>query len=895
MDRAAGEADLRAGAGRDDATGGLLWTKLAAPPPRADLVARPRLTRRLDEAAGRKLTLLSAPPGSGKTTLVGAWLARQRRPVAWLALDEDDNDPARFWTYAIAALERAYPGATGPAPALLRAPRPPAARAILTTLLNALPAAEGAVYLVLDDYHLIAARDIHDALDYFLARLPPHVRLVLTSRTDPPLALARLRARGELAELRAADLRFTPDEAAGFLGGAMGLRLAPEHVALLEERTEGWIAGLQLAALSLRGRDDPGAFIAGFAGDHRYVADYLADEVIDRQPERIRAFLPRIAILDRMCGPLCDALTGGTEGAILLAELERANLFLVALDDERRWYRYHALFAGALRERLRRTFPEEIPELHRRASAWFEREGMTEPAVRHALAAGETERAATLVGRVAEAYWKRGDIARPELCLFHSWVRLVAGRFAEGLRRLDEAEGALRARPDAPALHGALCAIRATLARADGDHAGSSALARRTLALAPEGETTWRAIAALNLGQNAHATGDLAGARRAFAETLRLSERGGDLFGAVTAMLGAAGVEEDMGHLHTAAELAVRGLETYGPAGAPLPPIAGYFVIGLATLAYEWNRLDEAERLAGECLELGRTGELFDLLYNGSITLARIRKARGDHPGALRAVGEALRPAAYGRLPSLAAAAAAWRTHILFAQGDRAAAARWVDAALSAQAAREREGAGVGAHREQWIPPALLPCLLVGLGRTEEALALLDPLIHEAESAGYTGNLIAARAARALALHAMGEEGEALAALGRALALAEPEGYVRTFADMGAPMADLLARLAAAPGALPVGRAYLAALIDACGAAGAPPSSPPGAPRAESLSEREREVLRLMAGGAANREIAGALVVSIHTVKTHVAHILAKLHAANRTQAVARARELRLV
>ena len=297
---------------------------------------------------------------------------------------------------------------------LLRAPQPPTMRGLMTALLNALDAVDDAIYLVFDDYHVITARAIHDALDYLLARLPQHVHLVLASRADPPLALAQLRARDELTELRAADLRFTGEEAASFLADVMNLRLAPAQSALLEQRTEGWIAGLQLAALSLRGRDDPDAFLDRFAGDHRYIADYLAGEVIDRQPERLRAFLLRTSILDQLCGPLCDAVVeegADVDSEALLAELERANLFLIPLDDERRWYRYHALFATALRQRLRQTASEEIPALHQRASAWFEREGMTEPAVRHALAAGETERAAALVERVAESYWKRGDIA----------------------------------------------------------------------------------------------------------------------------------------------------------------------------------------------------------------------------------------------------------------------------------------------------------------------------------------------------------------------------------------------------------------------------------------------------------------------------------------------------
>jgi LuxR family transcriptional regulator, maltose regulon positive regulatory protein len=894
---------------------GLLRTKLTAPPQRAHLVVRPRLTQRLEDALRRKLTLVSAPPGSGKTTLLSAWLAQVGQPIAWVSLDEDDDDPIRFWTYAVAALERAYPGATGSMLALLRAPQPPTMRGLLMALLNALDAATDPVYLFFDDYHVITARAIHDALEYLLARLPPHVHLVLASRTDPPLPLAQLRARGELTELRAADLRFTGKEAASFLADVMSLRLAPAQIALLEERTEGWIAGLQLAALSLRGRDDPGAFLDRFAGDHRYISDYLAGEVIDRQPERLRAFLLRTSILDQLCGTLCDAVIregADVDSESLLAELERANLFLIPLDDERRWYRYHALFAAALRQRLRQTASEELPALHQRASIWFEREGMTEPAVRHALAAGETERAAALVERVAGAYWKRGDIAalralldalpdavmlaQPRLCLFHSWVRLIAGRFVEGLRRLEEAEESLRAHPDAsdaPVLQGALYAIKAAVARAGGDHEESNALARRTLDLTPEDETIWRAIATLNLAENAFAAGDLAAARWAAAETLRLGERGGDSFGAIIATLGAAAVEERLGHLSAATALIRRSLERYQSMGAPLPSAACYLLIGLAARLYEWNQLDEAERLTNECVALGYSGDIFDGQYNGYVVRSRIRQAQGDHAGALRAIVEAERLTADGLIPSMSATAAARKAHILFAQGQRAAAARWVDDTLDTLAASRgrREALGDEKRPNYLIPLDTLPYLLIRLGRAEEALAILDPLISEAEATGYMDMLIPALATQTLALHALGREEAARAALGRALALAEPERYIRTFADMGEPMAALLTSLAAAPDAPPVAREYLNTLLDACAADGALHVEASSVSTTEALSEREREVLRLLAAGAANQDIADALVVSIHTVKTHVAHILAKLHAANRTEAVARARE----
>jgi LuxR family maltose regulon positive regulatory protein len=466
----------------------LVATKLIPPRPRPGVVVRPRLIRRLDDALSCRLALLSAPAGSGKTTLLGDWLARQQCPVAWVSLDDGDDDPILFWMYVTTALEGALPGATGPALALLRAPRVPPLRNITAVLLNALGAAEQPVVLVLDDYHAITDQAIHETLGYVIDHLPAHVHVLLASRTDPPLALARLRAHGEILELHADTLRFTTEEAASFLAETMGLQLSPQQTALLETRTEGWIAGLQLAALSLRGQDDVTAFLETFTGSHRYIVDYLTDEVLDRQPGHIREFLLRTSPLDRLCGPLCDAVTGTGAGQEILAYLERAHLFLIPLDHERRWFRYHALFAEALRQRLQEALPaDEIAGLHRRASAWIEHEGMLRDAVTHALAGGAMDRAATLVREITEACWKRGDAAaaravldalpdtfvqtRPRLCLFRSWMCLVSGRFPAGNHWLDEAERSLDATAahtepaEHDALLGALLAIRATLAR----------------------------------------------------------------------------------------------------------------------------------------------------------------------------------------------------------------------------------------------------------------------------------------------------------------------------------------------------------------------------------------------------------------------------------------------
>src|ERR671920_419673 len=451
----------------------ILTTKLYVPPPRPHAVLRPRLTGRLNEGLHRKLTLISAPAGFGKTTLLGEWVAGCERPAAWLSLDEADSDPTRFLAYLVTALQTIAANVGEGVLGALRSPQPPPTESILTALLNEIAAVEDDFVLVLDDYHVVDAKPVDDALSFLIEHLPPRMHLVIATREDPQLPLARLRARGQLSELRAADLRFTPSEAAEFLEGAMGLSLSPEDVAALETRTEGWIAGLQLAALSMRGREDVSGFIRAFAGDNRYIVDYLVEEVLQRQPERIRSFLLQTSILERLSGPLCDGVTGQEEGNARLEALERGNFFVVPLDDRRHWYRYHHLFAEVLFAHLIQERPDQVSTLHRRASEWYEQNGSAADAIRHALAAGEFERAADLI----EGAWpamrqNRQEAAllgwlealpdevlhcRPVLGVGYAHVLLASGEFEGVEDRLRDAERWLdttadrRARPDAPA------------------------------------------------------------------------------------------------------------------------------------------------------------------------------------------------------------------------------------------------------------------------------------------------------------------------------------------------------------------------------------------------------------------------------------------------------------
>ena len=492
--------------------GPLLETKLHLPRWRRDLVARPRLSERLSRGAESALTLVSAPAGFGKTTLLAEWLAAAAadgRSVAWLSLDQRDNDPALFWTYLVAALKTAAQGAGASALSLLQPPQPPN-EAGLVTLLNDLDALPNDVVLVLDDYHVIDARDVQDGMAFLLEHLPPQIHLVIASRADPALPLARLRGRGELVEIRAADLRFTPGEAAAYLNEVMGLVLTARDVAALEGRTEGWIAALQLAALSMQGREDTAAFIAGFAGDDRYIVDYLAEEVLQRQPEHVQLFLLQTSILDRLSGPLCDAVTGQDGGKAKLAALERGNLFLLPLDDRRRWYRYHQLFADVLQAHLRDEQPDEVPDLHRRASGWYEQNDEPAEAIRHALAAGDYERAADLVELAIPAMRR----SRQEAAV-HGWLELLPDEVVRVRPVLSVGyAGALLARGELEGVEGRLRDAERWLDTAAGIRPGSQAPSAEMVVVDDEEFRRLPAAIELYRAAQALARGDVPGTVR---------------------------------------------------------------------------------------------------------------------------------------------------------------------------------------------------------------------------------------------------------------------------------------------------------------------------------------------------------------------------------------------
>jgi LuxR family maltose regulon positive regulatory protein len=866
-------------------------------------VSRPRLIERLDAGLDHKLTLLSAPAGSGKTTLLGEWLARFRDRAAWLSLDEGDNAEASFWTYLAAALQTVEADLGQDALRLLEAPQPPAAQVILTALLNEITTCPHQIILVLDDYHHISEPAIHQGLTFLLAHQPPNLHLVIATRADPPLPTYRLRARGQLTELRAADLRFTAGEAAAFLNAVMGLDLAREEVKALEARTEGWIVGLQLAALSLQGRADAREFIAAFRGGHHYVLEYLTHEVVRRQPEAVQRFLVQTSILDRLCGPLCDALTGQSDGAATLAALHRQNLFLLALDDEHRWYRYHHLFADLLGNLLReRWSAEQIRDLHLRAADWYERNGLTAGAVRHALAAPDYDRTARLIEQNSLAMVTRGELAtllrwiealprdvahsRPWLCVHQAWPLTLAGQAAAAgplLRQIESQVPLQGATPEDREILGHVAAMRAMAAMMANDMPRAVDLAHRAGELLPPDNLIPRNIIPSVLGIAHYAGGELAQAGQALAEELHFGRAAGSLWTIVRTFCDLADLEIVRARLHRAADLCHQALREAEVRGARRFGVVGYALVKLAEIRYGQNDLVAAHDHALEGLRLMQGWQQPYEMVIGYTALAAILQARGD-AGALEALenAETIRAAHphYHRLDTFVRRC---RVRLsLVAEGPEAAAHH---------AAGVRLGeTGPPLYREG--EQVLLARLLVARRAWDEARPRLARLAAEAEAGGRFGHLIEILALQALAHQAGGDTGRALAALERALTLGETVGYARPFVELGAPLVPLLQQ-AAARGTTPD---HLRGLLAALGAGAPAAPSPSGRPAlVEPLTGRELQVLQLIAGGHTNQEIADALVISLNTVKKHASNVYGKLGVDSRTQATLRAQELGLL
>jgi LuxR family maltose regulon positive regulatory protein len=909
----------------------ILATKLFVPPPRPKVVLRPRLIERLNEGLHRKVTFISAPAGFGKTTLLGEWVAGGERPAAWLSLDESDNDPTRFLAYLVAALQTVAPEIGVRVLGALQSPQPPPTESILTALLNEIAAVEDDFVLVLDDYHVIEVRAVDDALAFLLDHLPPRMHLVIATREDPQLPLARLRARGQMDELRAADLRFNPSEAAEFLEGVMGLSLSAEDIAALETRTEGWIAGLQLAALSMRGREDVPGFIRAFAGDNRYIVDYLVEEVLQRQPERIRSFLLQTSILDWLNGPLCDAVTGQKDGNALLETLERGNLFVVPLDDRRQWYRYHHLFAEILQAHLMQERPDQIPTLHRRASEWYEQHGSTADAIRHALAAGEFERAADLIELEVPATRRSRQEAtllgwlkalpdelfyvRPVLNVHYAGTLLQSGQLDGVEDRLRDAERWLdttavtRERPDEPAtemvvmheeafrrLPGSIAMYHAGIALARGNVPETVTYARRVLDLVPEDDHFQRGAAAALLGLAAWTRGELEAAHRSYADGMAHLQKAGNISDAVGGAMTSADIRIAQGRLREAMRTYEHALRLAAEHGDPAMRGTADMYVGMSELHRERNDLHAATQHLLRSKEQGEHTGFPQYPYRWRVAMARILEAQGDLDGALDLLQEAERVYVSDFHPNVRPIAAL-KTRVWVAQGRLGETFDW---------AHEQ---GLSAHDDlgyvREFEHITLARVLLARYKSdreersiEEVMGLLERLLEAAEEGGRMGSVIEILVLQGLAYEAQGDIPAALVPLERALALAEPEGYVRIFVDEGRPMAQLLSG-AAAHGIMPDYTARLLAAFEAEEQKSEAESDLALASSAHSLieplSQRELEVLRLIAKGLSNREISERLFLALITVKGHNRKIFRKLQVRRRTEAVARAREMGLL
>ena len=905
----------------------VLETKLYVPRAREGRVERARLNQRLDRGIGATLVLVSAPAGFGKTTLLTEWLAGrarngERSSAAWLSLDSGDNDPAHFWTYVIAGLRTLVPSMGATALDLLQAPEALPVQAVLTTLLNDLGAVDGDVVLVLDDYHLIESREVHEAMDFLLDHLPPQLHLIIASRADPPLPLARLRARGELVEVRAADLRFTAEETASYLNVAMGLKLTPTEVATLEGRTEGWIAALQLAALSMEGRDDAAEFIAGFAGDDRYVVDYLVEEVVQRQPEEVQDFLLRTSILRRLSGSLCDAVAGGSGGRSMLQGLERGNLFLVPLDERRRWYRYHHLFADVLQARRLDEQPELGAGLHARASRWYAANGEPAEAIRHATTGGDVQRAADLVELNLAAVRRdrqepllRGwlealpeDVIRmrPVLCVAYAGSRLATAETRGVEARLRDAERWVEAmaqsgdtRPEGmvAANEGELAWLptwtavySAGLALAQGDGEQTVVHARRALGLRDEADLVALGAGTALIGLASWANGDLETTHASYVACLDTFERAGHVADVMGIAITVGDISTIWGRLGDAMSTYRDALRLASTLDAPPRGTADMYV-GMSTIHHARGDLPAARQELLRSQELGEHKGLPQNRYRWRVVMARVHEADGDLDGALDLLDEADRLYVGDFSPRVRPVPAV-RARVWIRQGRLDEARDWA----------RREGLAATddvSYLREYEHVTLARALLeefradrnpTALGDADDLLARL---LEAADAGGRRSTVIEILVLQALSRQLRGKSAAALQLLDRGLALAAPEGHVRGFLDEGEPIAELLRAVAAAGSSTPT---FVRTLLEALGHEPTEPG--PGRRTSggvvEPLSDREHEVLRLLATDLTGPEIARRLTLSLNTVRTHTKNVYTKLGVNSRRAAVRRAEELDL-
>lgn len=893
----------------------LLTTKLFVPRLRPNLVARPQLITRLNAVHREKLTLVSAPAGFGKTTLLSAWAHTQRQPLAWITLDETDNDPAHFLAYLLAALQQIAPGIGSAASTILAAGPMPPSDVIVAALINDLAGLPDDFVVVFDDFHVIAALAIYAIVQALVAHQPPQMHLVIATREDPPLPLARLRARGDLIELRAADLRFTPAETAAFLNEAMGLSLEQQAINQLDTQIEGWIAGLQLAGLSLQHRAHPEELIAGISGAHHFILTYLTEEVLHQLSPRTQAFLMETSILTELTGALCDAVTATTGSDAVLEELYTANIFVTPLDDAHRWYRYHHLFADLLRSQLHRAQPQAASVLHQRASAWYEAQGAAEKAIEHAFAADDYARSVRLLEAHARRIILQGyaqtveewlhrlpqtwRITGPRANIAFAWSLLLRGQIAAIEPYLSNAATAVASQGDMPtdveaqAIAAEVHALRAALTSLRGDTERGCLLAREALALAPAGDTHVQGITLFCLGTACNYAGRVAEAIAAYQAALPLCRATGNIVAAMLIVANLSLLYVACGQLRAAAQLCTEVLESLEQSAAPLPPPVATVYGSYSTVLCEWNQLPEALHHAEVGLTISQRGGHVAALAYGHTLVSHIRQAQNDLPAARQSLQQA-RALLHNVMPAwVKMEITAQEIALALASADEIAAMHILtQAGVSSR--------GPFSHTAEPVQIAHLRVLLDQGRRTPRgeflhaAIALAGYLLVAAEPAGRIGRVVEVLALRALAFAAQDALAPALQDLRRLLPLVEPEGYVRLFLNEGPPMADLLRQLQTQG----VNSAYLADLL-----AQFPPPAASSAPLApdldqrliEPLSARELDVLRLIAQGLSYEEIATQLIVSVNTVRFHIKSIYGKLGVNKRTLAIEQARALRLL
>ena len=909
----------------------LLTTKFFIPTTRSEIVRRTQLIKQLNGGLNRKLTLISGPAGFGKTTLVTEWLANlgidtyngavAENKFAWLSLDEGDNDQARFLMYFIGSLNQIKginPTFGKVALSMLQSPHPPPPDAILTSLINEFAEIPDKIILVLDDYHVIDSKPVDENLAFLLKHMPPQLHLVITTREDPHLPLARLRARDQLTELRAADLRFTSSETAEFLNRVMSLNLSAEDIDALEARTEGWIAGLQLAALSMQGHSDTTSFIRSFTGSHRFVLDYLAGEVLERQPERVRNFLLQTAILDRLSGSLCDAVTAQDGGRGMLETLERGNLFVVPLDDQSQWYRYHHLFADVLQAHLIEAQPEQVSSLQQRASVWYEQNGLPSDAIRHALAAEDFERAAGLI----ELAWSAMDLSyqsstwlgwvkalpdvlirtRPVLSVGYAWALLDGGELEASEVRLHDAECWLDTPTDKMvvvdkeqfrSLPASIATARAYRSLALGNVPDTVKYAQQALELTPEDDWVRYIQATSLLGLAQYTSGDLQAAERSLADFHMNLRKTGEIQTLIGITFLLADIRVALGRLREAESIYQQSIRIATNQGEPIPLGSADLYRGLAELYIERGDLETAAQHLQTSQILGEQAATTDWKHRLCVSQARLKEAQGDLDGALDLLDEAERVYIRGPLPDVRPVAAL-KARVWLKQGRLAEALGWP---------REQNlSVDDDIRYTREFEHITLAWILIAAGKRDreagsldEATRLLERLLQAAETGGRLGSVIQILLLQALVFQAQKNLPHALTVLERALALAEREGYVRIFVDEGEAMRSLIKKQSRNRDHL------LSGYIDKLLAAFTQPMAGPGSATLhqrtdmlEPLSERELEVLKLLRGELSGPEIAQQLIVSLNTLRTHTKNIFKKLGVNNRRAAIRRAEELDL-